>query len=146
MLRLIPSILTELLIETKSLEIRRAKFFKDDGLSGFRKIFRLYKEIINMAKLIVVNPRPKRKPLILEIVIGATFSIIAVSGIKTQPPMSIHLKAIMFTAGLLQSFCVSGDLPTIPSYTEVFQGFTRKLELRAIKSFSQRSWSLSPEF
>ena len=56
-----------------------------------------------MAKLIIVNPSPipHRKYLILGILIGIAFVIIAVSGVKTQPPMPIYLKIIMFSAGIV---------------------------------------------
>ena len=47
-----------------------------------------------MAKLIIVNPSPipHRKYLILGILIGIAFDIIAVSGVKTQPSMPIYFK------------------------------------------------------
>jgi len=57
--------------------------------------------MINMARLVVVNITLERKPFILAILIGLLFVIIAVSEIKTQPPMPIYLRVATFLVGMV---------------------------------------------
>ena len=65
-----------------------------------------------MARLIIVNPSPQRKHLILGILVA--FVIIALSQVKTQPPMPIHLRVIMFLAGIVAIFLCSWRLTRDP--------------------------------
>ena len=95
-----------------------------------------------MARLIIVNPSPQRKHLILGILVALI--IIALSQVKTQPPMPIHLRVIMFLAGIVAIFLCFWRLTCDPKLHQNVLRLYREIKVENDRIIFPKELKLKP--